>query len=390
MPNPQHKTTIALYSGVIPSTTFIERLVSGLARNDISVYVFGVQKEELTLRKGVKLIGYRPNQLSKLWHLIYYSCCLWFLKRRAKQRLDAHLKSQQRYNLNTRLKCYPVLWHRPDIFHVQWAKGIADWIWVQDFGIKLVLSLRGAHINYSPVADKALAAMYRKHFPKVDGFHAVSEAIAVEAQKYGAQKEKIKVVYSGLEIASKPIAISQRPDVLHILSVGRPHWVKGYTYALDACKILRDANFNFKYSIIGAKDTIELSYQIHDLGLRDYVELLDYMPYSGVQEFMRQSDLLLLSSIKEGLANVVLEAMALNTLVLSTDCGGMHEVIVNGENGFLIPIRDAATMAQKITEIANLPDATKARIRAEGIKTLQSHHSSSQMVHGMLELYKAL
>ena len=49
------------------------------------------------------------------------------------------------------------------------------------------------------ISDIKLAAMYRKYFSNVDGFHAVSKAIALEAQKYGAPKNRIKVVYSGLD-----------------------------------------------------------------------------------------------------------------------------------------------------------------------------------------------
>ena len=77
---------------------------------------------------------------------------------------------------------------------------VGIWLAILALGIKLVLSLRGAHINYSPIADLKLADMYRKNFPKVDAFHAVSKAIALEAQKYGAQKSNISVVYSGLDL----------------------------------------------------------------------------------------------------------------------------------------------------------------------------------------------
>ena len=58
--------------------------------------------------------------------------------------------------------------------------------------------------------------------------------------------------------------------------------------------------------------------------------------YLTVKELIKNADILLLSSVEEGIANVVLEAMALGTLVVSTECGGMNEVIKNNENGFLV------------------------------------------------------
>lgn len=387
----KHQKKIAIYSGDIPSTTFIERLILGVSRSNYKLYLFGFIKTSPPVYNGsVSVVGYKNNKIHKAFHLLKYSVLLFFFKNQQKSKLDRILKARSRNVLSDKVKCYPVLWHQPDIFHLQWAKGLEDWIWVQEFGMQLVLSLRGAHINYSPIADRELAAMYRNYFPKVDAFHAVSKAIADEAEKYGAQKEKIKVVYSGLDIEPEHADNIKTNDVFTILSVGRSHWVKGYTYALDACKILKDANFNFKYTIIGAAENIELAYQIQDLGLQEDVELLDYMPFSRVQESIYQSDMLLLSSIKEGLANVVLEAMALKTIVLSTDCGGMNEVITDGINGFLTPIRDAETMAQNISEIANLPEDIKEKIREQGIKKIQSNHTTHQMVNAMIALYDGL
>jgi colanic acid/amylovoran biosynthesis glycosyltransferase len=194
------KFKVAIYSGEIPSTTFIERLITGLSKEGTEILLFGIRKHSVSSRKGVAVICYNNQKWHKLWHFCYFNLLLFLFKTDLKRQLDTLLKQEQRYTLNTRLKCYPVLWHQPDIFHVQWAKGIADWLWVQDFGIKLVLSLRGAHINYSPIADNSLAETYIRCFPKLDGFHAVSEAMALEAQKYGAKASKIKVVYSGLNL----------------------------------------------------------------------------------------------------------------------------------------------------------------------------------------------
>ncbi|SDS68695.1 colanic acid/amylovoran biosynthesis glycosyltransferase [Formosa sp. Hel1_31_208] len=387
----KHQKKIAIYSGDIPSTTFIERLILGVSRSNHKLYVFGFLKKSIPVYQGsVAVVGYKNTKIHKAFHLLKYSVLLFIFKRQQKSKLDHILKARSRNALSDKVKYYPVLWHQPDIFHLQWAKGLEDWIWVKEFGMQLVLSLRGAHINYSPIADKDIATMYHNYFPKVDAFHAVSKAIAVEAEKYGAQKEKINVVYSGLDVVPKHVENIKTNDVFNILSVGRSHWVKGYTYALDACKILKTANFNFKYTIIGAAENIELAYQIHDLGLQHNVELLDYMSFSRVQESIYQSDILLLSSIKEGLANVVLEAMSLKTLVLSTDCGGMNEVITNGVNGYLTPIRDPETMAQHIIEIANLPEDIKEKVREQGLKRIQLNHTTSQMVNDMIALYDGL
>ena len=59
-----------------------------------------------------------------------------------------------------------VLLHLPDIFHIQWAKDLDRWLFLKEkLSVKIVLSLRGAHINYSPLLNKSLADSYRANFP---------------------------------------------------------------------------------------------------------------------------------------------------------------------------------------------------------------------------------
>ena len=381
---------IAVYSGDIPSTTFIERLIHGLSNTGNSIYVFGFLKQKVAYNKSVSVFGYKNNKLHKALHYIKYSFLLTCFKYAEKQKLDALLKKQSKNLLLDKVKCYPVLWHQPDVFHVQWAKGLADWVWVKEFGIKLVLSLRGAHINYSPIADKNLAAMYRVNFPKVDAFHAVSKAIGLEAVKYGAAKEKIHVVYSGLPLAIEKRKVAKQKDVFQIISVGRAHWKKGYTYALDTCKILKEQNFKFNYTIVGGANAIEFAYQLHDLNLSDEVTLLDNLPYEKVQAWMQDSDVVLLPSVEEGIANVVLEAMHNKTIVLTTNCGGMDEVITDGVNGFIVPIRDPQAMAEKIIEIAAIQQEKKEEIIENALRTIKTQHSEQKMVAEMLAIYQRL
>ena len=381
------KPKIAIYSGEIPSTTFIERLILGLSNNGYEILLFGQIKKNITYNQSVLNKGYKSGKLQKAVYLIYYSVLLMLFRNKDKRKLDQILKSRSNVRLYDKVKCYPVLWHKPDVFHIQWAKGLEDWIWVQEFGIKIIQSLRGAHINYSPIADPVLASMYKTYFPKVDDFHAVSKAIGVEAEKYGASKEKITVVYSGLQFEER-ITRKKQNKIFQIISIGRPHWIKGYTYALDACKLLKDQGFQFHYTIVGGTGDIEFAYQVHDLDITNEVSLTNQRPFKQVQELIQEADLLVLPSVKEGIANVVLEAMSLNTMVLTTDCGGVSEVIKNGENGFIIPIRDSKKMADKIIDIANISQEKEDFITTNALKTIKKQHSEQQMVEAMIELYQ--
>ena len=86
-----------------------------------------------------------------------------------------------------------------DIFHIQWAKTLVYYPeFVEQLNCPIVLSLRGTHINVSPLTDEKLAFLYRKYFPRIKGFHAVSQSIANEAIIYGAKLNKISVIYPSI------------------------------------------------------------------------------------------------------------------------------------------------------------------------------------------------
>lgn len=379
---------IALFSGEIPSTTFIERLIIGLAQDGFYIYLFGTRHKKVSYSNTIFQFSYSNTKIGKLITLIKYTVLLQLFKPKDKNKLDKIIASKNGNVLLQKINYYPVLYHKPAVFHLQWGKGIANWIWVQDFGIKIILSLRGTHITISPIANANLTADYLTYFPRVDGFHAVSNSIKMAAENYGADSSKIKVIYSGLDTEQLPFSSrAVQNEKLEIVSVGRSHWVKGYTYALDAFSQLKNENLNFQYTIIGIENDEELVFQSAQLELGSTVSFQPNQSFQNVVHAIQKADILLLSSVEEGIANVVLEAMALGTIVLSTDCGGMDEVLVDGENGFLVPIRNSKAIAQKIKLISGLSEDEKQLIRIKARATIVSQHSFDRMILEMKELY---
>lgn len=381
---------IAIYSGEVPSTTFIERLIIGLSKAGLTIYLFGSVKKKIDYPPNV-IVSVYQGRLSKFCQWLKWTFILNIFRKKDKQKLDKILRLQTSAGVRlAQLKAYPVLWYRPDVVHIQWAKSLEEWMWVQHFGIKLVLSLRGAHINYSPLANPKLTVSYRRNFPKVDAFHAVSEAIGKEAQKYGAAAEKIKIIYSGLDLSQfEPFGKTnyQPNKPFTILSVGRFHWIKGYHLALDAFSLLAQEGVPFKYNIIAGKANEELIFQINDLKLTDNVTILDSMTSENVYRHMQQADMLLIPSLKEGLANVALEAMALGLPVLSSNEGGMDEIIEHNKNGWLFKTLNTNDLAEKILQaiISTLEERQKIVVQARA--DIEQQHQVDRMISQMIELY---
>lgn len=379
---------VAIYSGAVPSTTFIERLIHGLATNGTQVFLFGIQNIKVSPANNIHYYTY-THKFSKLFQLIRYSFLLGVFRSADKKKLDAIISDRKKNSRLLKVKYYPVLYHRPDIFHLQWAKSIEDWIWVQEFGMQLVLSLRGTHLTISPIGDDSLRRLYLKYFPQIDGFHAVSHSMVAKANEYGAQLSKVRVVYSGLDIDYLNF-LSKRSqnNPLEIISIGRSHWTKGYIHALDAMKLLKDTGIKFHYAIIGVEDDEELLFQRSQLDLENEVTFIPLLSFEAVLKLIQTSDILFLPSIEEGIANVVLEAMALWTLVISTDCGGMNEVISDGMNGFIIPTRNPEAMALALQKASQLTMEDYQKITKAARVTIEKQHNSEKMVVDMKALYQ--
>ena len=374
--------------GEIPPMTFIQRLVAGLAGKDMTIYVFGSILRKPKAIDFVTYIGEKKYQ-GIIGKLIFRNKYHWLVRLFRPRQYEALKKLKP----NADDLDFALLWSKPGIVHVQWAKSLDNFMWVQHFGIKLVLSLRGAHINYSPITVPGLAEKYLTNFPLVDGFHGVSQAICEEASKYGASLEKCKVVYSGFNLNDFPWPnLGQkyqniRNRKLKIVSVGRAHWVKGYPVALDAMHQLKQEELDFQYSIIGAGKNEELIFQVAQLGLEQHVEMTDKMPFDKVKKRIQEADVLLLSSSKEGIANVVIEAMLLGTLVVTTDCGGMTETVTHGETGWVVPVRNPEAIAKTIVELKNTSPEKLVKMVEGARQKAEEQHNENRMVASMLALY---
>lgn len=382
------KNKVCIYSGVSPSTTFIERLIAGISESNTQVLLVGKRIKKIKYSSNVINTTYN-NYLIQLFYIFKYYTPLSAKNRQlivAQTRLQSSIKAK----LKKLTEISIILSYQPDIFHIQWAKSIEDWIFLKEAGIKIVLSLRGAHINYSPLIDDKLATTYKNIFPLVDGFHGVSQAIIDEAQKYNLNPSHAKVVYSGFDL-NKFIfnhKIFDRNQI-NILSIGRSHWKKAYPFAIDIMSEFRNFGANFKYKIVGGYSEENL-FQVNQLNLQENIELLSNLPFEEVKLNLYKADVLLLPSFEEGIANVVLEAMALGVLVISSNCGGMSEVIEDGVNGFLFDKRSREGLLSKLILVSQLENEEYQRITINARKTVEDRFSEEKMVNGMLELYRTV
>lgn len=395
--NLPNKLKIAIYSGQIPSTTFIESLITTVGQHH-EILLFGTQTKAVSYaNKNIKSHITPSNNWLKLSYNIWRS---FSLALKCPKDLLALLKEIKTYNSSYKKwqhysKLLPIVLYRPDIVHIQWAKSLDDFMLLKTvFGIPMVLSLRGAHINYSPIVSESLAASYRKNFPKVDAFHAVSKAIGLQAEQYGANANTIHVIYSKVPkffLDAFQVLKPKQDRTIKILSVGRAHWVKGYSYAIHAMAELKKLGYLVEYQIIGIdKPDEELLFLIAELGLKEHILLRPKISQTELLTLMHGQDAMLLSSLEEGIANVVLEAMAVGLPVISTDCGGLSEVVIPNETGFLVPIRNAKAMANAIIDLHNMPHNELQTLTNNAHNLIRSKFNEEENLRRFLKLYQSV
>jgi len=377
-----------LYNGSLHAPPFIHLLQRALRRQGLEAPIVGFddRKEPVTgnvisLGRTATGMAFAAGALARMARSGRLQACL---KLREE---GSRLASLKRIALWTAVRA-----HRPDILHLQWASHLSyfTWLFEEPARPRIVLSLRGRLIHSAPIADLNLRSLYRTFFPQVDAFHAVSQAMAEAALKYGASADKISVIYSAAEATLQQPVPQPGSEPLRLLSVGRHHWIKGYRYALEAVALLRDRGLPVRYTIIAGGDPEETRFHIRELDIEPHVRLLPALPQAEVFVHMRNSDGLLLPSLGEGLANVALEAMAQGCLMLSADVGGMPELIRDGWNGLLFPARDVEQLAAKIMQVWHMPPAARQQLIRRAQQTLWKRHRPDELGRRMIRLYQEI
>jgi glycosyltransferase involved in cell wall biosynthesis len=155
-----------------------------------------------------------------------------------------------------------------------------------------------------------------------------------------------------------PVERNFRAEVFNIATVAALLPYKGHKFLLEALSQIKTER-SWRLHLVGDGFLEEqLKSLSRKLGIRDNVVFHGYLDWSpGIMEILDSSHLFVLSSLTEGMPRVVLEGMARALPVISTDVGGVSEVI-NPE--WLVPIKNSASFATKISTLWKNPELLKS------------------------------
>ena len=151
----------------------------------------------------------------------------------------------------------------------------------------------------------------------------------------------------------RPLANPVPRTVFFILSVGRLHPIKNHEFLIHACYELKNAGAHFRCTIVGDGDEREsLRDVIRNLRLENEVELRGHVSPQELPQLYSQADVVVLTSHSEGIPQALMEAMAMERIVLAPDITGLPELIMNNQTGFLYLPNSMADFLGKLTLIA--------------------------------------
>ncbi|NYE58564.1 glycosyltransferase involved in cell wall biosynthesis [Carboxydothermus ferrireducens DSM 11255] len=257
-------------------------------------------------------------------------------------------------------------------------------------GVPVVYTVHNSIWHENVAAFKRIVASLIERFLTKFYTHkviAVSENLKKELiLKHGVLAEKITVIPNGVEIPEEIKTTPHQPVVIGTLARFAPQ--KGLNYLLEALALLSARGVVFR-AIIGGDGPLknELKELAKELGIESLVTFPGYIPNPA--EFYREIDIFVLPSISEGLPLSLLEAMSWKLAVIATNVGGIPEVINSGENGLLVPPKDATALTEALyTLIFN--ENFRLSLGERAYITVREKYNVAHMAQRNEEIYRGL
>ncbi len=296
---------------------------------------------------------------------------------------------------------------KPDIVHTHASKaGALGRLAAYFCGTKVIVHTFHGNVfkgYFSPTVTKALVFTERFLAKLSDQIVAISEIQKQElAEQFNiAPERKITVIPLGFNLqkfAPDPEKRSQlriqwevASDEVAIGIVGRLTSIKNHTLFIDAALLaISQSEKKFKFFIVGDGELRnEIENHIVSKGgayARSFV-LTSWV--KKMEECYPMLDLVCLCSLNEGTPVSLIEAQASGIPVVTTDVGGVQNVVLNGQTGIIVPNFEAETFAKAMLEIVQ-NEKLHAQMSQKAIKFVMQNFSMEKLIKNTDELYKKM
>jgi glycosyltransferase involved in cell wall biosynthesis len=238
---------------------------------------------------------------------------------------------------------------------------------VLNLALKLLLNPRGSRVVFENADD--LGAMVRSGHVRAD------EAVLIR----GAGVDPARFTPT----AGNPVPV--------VVLVARMLWDKGVGEFVQAAAALRAQGARADFVLVGDADPANRA-AIPQTTMQHWQRQGDVQWWGfrrDMPALLAQADIACLPSYREGLPKSLLEAMAAGLPCVTTDVPGCREAVRHGDNGLLVPPRDAAALGEALRRLLD-DERLRKRMGARGRERLETEFSTGQVVNQTLTLYRAL
>jgi N-acetyl-alpha-D-glucosaminyl L-malate synthase BshA len=255
-----------------------------------------------------------------------------------------------------------VRFEKLDILHAHYAiphatsAVLAKQILQNEADIKIVTTLHGTDITLVGL-EPSFEPLMKYSIEASDGVTAVSEYLRNETISNYDVKKDIKVIPNFIDTeVFKPVDAKNLRRLIApngesvLIHVSNFRAVKRVQDAIRAFKLVLDGGVKAKFLFVGdGPDRSECQALARELGVAQHVRFLGKQ--SELAALLAASDIFLIPSGNESFGLSALEAMACGVPVISSDVGGLPEVNVHGETGYVVPMGNIEVLAQRIREL---------------------------------------
>ncbi|MHB8899471.1 MAG: glycosyltransferase family 4 protein [Thermoguttaceae bacterium] len=294
---------------------------------------------------------------------------------------------------------------RADVVHTHSAKGgILGRAAARAVGVPAIVhGVHGApfHPYQGALARQFFRACERWAAPRCDAFVSVADAMTeLMVQAKVAPREKFTTVYSGMEVEPFLQAEQHRdrvrrelgysPEHVVVGKVARLFHLKGHEYLIEAAGRVVQANRNTRFLLVGDGIlTDQYLETIRKAGLQNYFHLTGLVPPARIPELVGAMDVVVHTSLREGLARVLPQGLIAARPVVSYDVDGAREVVIPGETGFLLPPKTIEPLAQALIELAG-DEPLRRRLGDQGRTRFTDQFRHEEMTRQIRGLYLQL
>jgi len=256
--------------------------------------------------------------------------------------------------------------------------------------------------EYQPwIVNRLWRAVKKLCAPMTDHFISVSEIISQKAIAAGIDRsEKFTTIYSGMELdwflkaEADPNAVRREfgipDDALVVGKIARLFLLKGHDQLMDAAPAIVKRQPGVRFFLVGDGVLYDhLRRRALDAGILENFVFAGLIPRERIPEMLSAMDVLVHTSLREGLARVLPQALAMGKPCVSFDIDGAPEVVIPDETGYLVRPGDSDGLADAITRLLDDP-ALRIRMGEAGKRKVDPAFRAETMVNEISNVYKEL